>query len=289
MTPRRLTLLSVLALALAWAWLPEFTITLLCYIGLYSMVAAGLVMLTGVGGMTSFGQAAFVGVGAYATAWVCTSPALAAAVGVRLDPVWLPWFGLLLGLLVAAIVAWALGAITLKLSGHYLPLATIAWGLSLYYLFGNLQVLGGHTGMTGVPPITIGPLSLAAPRAIGVLIWALLLLALWCLSNLLDSSQGRAIRALKSSRVMAESMGVDTGRQRLKLFVLAALLAALSGWLYAHLQRFLNPTPFNLSTGIEYLFMAVIGGAGHLWGAVLGAASIVLLKEQLQDLLPALL
>ena len=75
MTPRRLTLLSVLALALVWAWLPEFTITLLCYIALYAMVAAGLVMLTGVGGMTSFGQAAFVGLGAYATALVTTSPA----------------------------------------------------------------------------------------------------------------------------------------------------------------------------------------------------------------------
>ena len=289
MTPRRLTLLSVLALALVWAWLPEFTITLLCYIGLYSMVAAGLVMLTGVGGMTSFGQAAFVGVGAYATAWVCTSPALAAAVGVRLDPVWLPWFGLLLGLLVAAVVAWALGAITLKLSGHYLPLCTIAWGLSLYFLFGNLEVLGGQTGTTGLPPLVIGGVSLAAPRALGPLIWATLLLMLWALHNLLDSREGRAIRALKGGRLMAESMGVDTAGYRVKVFVLAALMAALSGWFYAHLQRFVNPTPFNLNIGIEFLFMAVVGGAGHLWGAVLGAALITLLKSRLQDVLPQLL
>ena len=85
---------------------------------------------------------------------------------------------------------------------------------------------------------------------------------------------------------MAESMGVDTARYRIKVFVLAALLAAVSGWLYAHMQRFVNPTPFNLNIGIEYLFMAVVGGAGHLWGAVLGAALITLLKEQLQDILP---
>jgi len=289
MTPRRLTLIAVAALALAWGWLPEFTITLLCYIGLYAMVAAGLVMLTGVGGMTSFGQAAFVGVGAYATAWVCTSPTLAAALGGRLDPVWLPWLGLLLGVLLAAAVAWILGAVTLKLSGHYLPLATIAWGLGIYFLFGNLEVLGGHTGTGGLPPIVVGGVSLAASRVMGLVIWATLLLLLWALHNLLDSREGRAIRALKGGRLMAESMGVDTAAQRVKVFVLAALLAALSGWFYAHLQRFVNPTPFNLNIGIEYLFMAVVGGAGHLWGAVLGAALITLLKSQLQDVLPRLL
>jgi branched-chain amino acid transport system permease protein len=83
-------------------------------------------------------------------------------------------------------------------------------------------------------------------------------------------------------------MGVDTGRQRLKVFVLAAMLAGLSGWLYAHQQRFVNPTPFNLNIGIEYLFMAVVGGAGHLWGAIVGATLITLMKQELQDLLPQL-
>ena len=289
MTPRRLTVLCVAALALVWGWLPEYSITLLNYIGLYAMVAAGLVLLTGVGGMTSFGQAAFVGVGAYATAWVCTSAAVAQALDGWLAPSLLPWLGLLLGLAVTAVVAWTLGRITLKLSGHYLPLGTIAWGLSLYYLFGNLEFLGGHTGISGVPPLTIAGLSLAEPRWLGLAIWAVLLFALWALHNLLDSREGRAIRALKTSRVMAESMGVDTATYRVKVFVLAALLAAVSGWFYAHLQRFVNPSPFSLSIGIEFLFMAVVGGAGHLWGAVLGAALITLLKSKLQDILPQLL
>ncbi|MES1163818.1 MAG: ATP-binding cassette domain-containing protein, partial [Rhizobacter sp.] len=166
---------------------------------------------------------------------------------------------------------------------------TIAWGLSLYYLFGNLDFLGGQTGITGVPALTVAGFSLASPRALGPVIWGALLLVLWALHNLLDSREGRAIRALKSGRVMAESMGVDTAGYRVKVFVLAAVLAALSGWLYAHLQRFVNPTPFNLTIGIEYLFMAVVGGAGHLWGAVLGATLITLVKEQLQDILPQLL
>lgn len=288
-TPRQLTLVLVVALALAWGFLPEFTVSVLSNIGLYALVAAGLVMLTGVGGMTSFGQAAFVGMGAYATAWICTSPTAAAWLGGAVSPALLPWAGLLLGLVFTFALAWALGSVTLKLQGHYLPLCTIAWGLGLYYLFGNMEFLGGQTGITGVPPLVVAGVSLATPRALGVVIWAVLLLALWALHNLLDSREGRAIRALKGGRLMAESMGVDTARHRIKLFVLAALLAAVSGWLYAHLQRFVNPTPFNLNIGIELLFMAVVGGAGHLWGALLGASLITLLKEKLQDVLPALL
>ena len=288
MTSRHLTWLAIALLALSWPLFGAFTITLVNYIGLYSLVAVGLVMLTGVGGITSFGQAAFVGLGAYATAWICTSPTAAQALS-ALPAGALPWLGLLLGLVVTALIAWFLGAVTLPLAGHFLPLGTLAWGLSLYYIFGNLDGLGGFTGITGVPPLSIGGFELSSPRVLGVLIWAVLLLAIWALHNLLDSREGRAIRALKSGRVMAESMGVDTARQRMKLFVLAALLSAVSGWLYAHLQRFVNPTPFDLNIGIEYLFMAVVGGSGHLWGAVLGATLITLLKEQLQDWLPRLL
>ena len=289
MNTRHLTLAAVAALALGWGLLPDFTLTLLSYIALYALVAAGLVMLTGVGGMTSFGQAAFVGMGAYATAWVCTSPGAAQYLPAALSGAWLPWIGLVLGLAATFALAWMLGAITLRLSGHYLPLGTLAWGLSLYYLFGNIEGLGGFTGLSGLPPLVLGGFSLASPMRLGPVIWGVLLLALWALHNLLDSREGRAIRALKGGRVMAESMGIDTAHYRIKLFVLAALLAAISGWLYAHLQRFVNPTPFNINIGIEYLFMAVVGGAGHLWGAVLGAALITLLKEQLQDVLPKLL
>ena len=288
MKPQVLVIGFVALLAAVWGFLPPFTVTLLCYIGLYSLVAVGLVMLTGVGGMTSFGQAAFVGLGAYATAWICTAPEAAEWLSFLPKGLY-PWVGLVLGLVVTALIAWGLGAVTLRLSGHYLPLGTIAWGLSLYYIFGNLQALGGFTGISSLPPLEIFGISLASPRMLGIVIWAVLLLAIWALHNLLDSREGRAIRALKTGRLMAESMGVDTANQRIKLFVLAALLAAVSGWLYAHLQRFVNPTPFNLNIGIEYLFMAVVGGSGHLWGAVLGATLITLLKEQLQDWLPRLL
>ncbi|KEH08875.1 hypothetical protein GY14_16380 [Delftia tsuruhatensis] len=106
-----------------------------------------------------------------------------------------------------------------------------------------MEFLGGQTGITGIAPLVIGGVSLASPRAMGVVIWAVLLVALWLLHNLLDSREGRAIRALRGGRVMAESMGIDTAHYRVKLFVLAALLATLSGWLYAHMQRFVSPAP----------------------------------------------
>ena len=88
---------------------------------------------------------------------------------------------------------------------------------------------------------------------------------------------------------MAESFGVDTARMKIIIFIYAALLASLSGWLYAHLLRFVNPTPFSINAGIEYLFMAVVGGAASVWGAVVGAGILTILKQWLQDLLPKLL
>ena len=124
-TRRQLTLAAVALLAICWPFLPEFTVVVLSYIGLYALVAAGLVMLTGVGGMTSFGQAAFVGVGAYATAWACTSPDAVLVLGGVVGIAALPWVGLVIGLVASFAVAWTLGAMTVRLSGHYLHCARL--------------------------------------------------------------------------------------------------------------------------------------------------------------------
>jgi len=272
---QRLPLLVFLGLlAVGPLMLSEFYVTLLNYIGLYSIVALGLVLLTGVGGLTSFGQAAFVGLGAYATGYLSTAYAVS------------PWLALLVGLALTALVALILGLLTLRLSGHYLPLGTIAWGISLYFLFGNMEFLGGHSGLTGIPILELFGYKLDSGREFYYLIWAVLLGAILATQNLLDSREGRAIRALKGGSLMAESMGVNTARAKVVIFLIAALFACVSGWLYAHLQRFVNPTPFGLHMGIEYLFMAVVGGAGHVWGALVGASLITVLKQWLQDILP---
>lgn len=257
--------------------LPEFYVTLLNYIGLYGLVALGLVLLTGVSGITSFGQAAFVGIGAYTTAAITVHFGMS------------PWLGLGAGLLVNLVLAAVLGVITLRLSGHYLPLGTICWSVSLYYVFGNMEALGGQTGMTGIPAISVFGLSLDSGRSMYYLIWLVTLAALFLTQNLLESRPGRAMRALKNNREMAENFGVNGARVKLAVFVYAALLASISGWLYAHLLRFVNPSPFGITMSIEYLFMAVVGGAGYVWGAILGSAVITVLREVLQDVLPAVL
>ena len=266
--------LLVAALAVIPLAAPEFWVTLGNYIGLYSIVALGLVLLTGVAGQTSFGQAAFVGLGAYTTAYLTTKYGTS------------PWFTLAIGMAITAAVALFLGFITLRMKGHYLPLATIVWGMSLFYVFGNLEILGGHTGMSGIPALSFAGFELKSEHRYYYLIWGIALASLWATNNLLDSRPGRAIRALKGGLEMAEAFGVNAARLKIVTFVYAALLACISGWLYAHLQRFVNPTPFGIPQGIEYLFMAVVGGAGSVWGAVLGATLITLLKQVLQDVLP---
>ena len=286
MNPRYLLLALVVVLGVAPLLLPPYYVTLLNYIGLYTLVVLGLVLLTGVGGMTSFGQAAFVGLGAYTSAYLTTTEQL---------PAWLAWAGtstwlaLLVGVVLTISVAMILGAMTLKLSGHYLPLGTIAWGLSLYYLFGTVESLGGHTGVSGLPSISLFGIELDKGEKIYYLIWAVLLLAIVITQNLLNSREGRAIRVLKGGQVMGESMGINTFRSKMVIFVISAVFAAISGWLYAHTQRFVNPTPFGLNMGIDYLFMALIGGVGSVWGALLGTGILTLLKQWLQDLLPHLL
>ncbi|WP_434107855.1 branched-chain amino acid ABC transporter ATP-binding protein/permease [Paraburkholderia caffeinilytica] len=256
---------------------PEYWVTLLNYIGLYSIVAIGLVLLTGIGGMTSFGQAAFVGIGAYATAYLTTTYGVS------------PWLALIAGVVVTALIALMLGLVTMRLSGHFLPLGTIAWGLALFYLFGNLEMLGKYDGINGIPVLNVFGINLESGRHIYYLIWVVVLGAVISVQNLLNSRPGRAIRALRGGGMMAEAMGVNTAWMRVVIFVYAAVLASISGFLYAHLQRAVNPTPFGLNHGIEFLFMAVVGGVSHVWGAVLGAAILTILQDYLQTLLPKLL
>ncbi|MEW5890468.1 MAG: branched-chain amino acid ABC transporter ATP-binding protein/permease [Pseudomonadota bacterium] len=276
MRARALPALFLVALAVAPLVLPSFYVTLLNYIGLATLVTLGLVVLTGVAGIVSFGQQAFVGLAAYTTAVLTT------LLGVS------PWLTLLAGLAVTAAVGLLLGVITLRLSGHYLSISTIAWGIALYFLFGYLPILGQYSGIDNIPPVALFGWALDTGAKSYYLIWIVTGAALIAARNLLDSRCGRAIRALRFRGVMAESFGVNTASLKMLIFLYAALLAGLSGWLHAHFLRFVSPHAFGVNAGIDYLFMAVIGGASQVWGAVLGASVLTVLKEWLKDLLPAL-
>ncbi len=255
---------------------PEFWINQLNAIGIASLVVIGLVVLTGVGGLTSFGQATFVGIGAYATAWLSAT----------MDGS--PWLGLVLGIVLTLLLAFVLAQVTLRLSGHYLSLATIAVCLIFYYLYGNMPFLGRHDGIPGIPPISLFGYPLLQAKSIYYLIWLVVLLAAWTAINLLDSRSGRAIRALKNGEKMAASFGVHTFGYKVIAFVYAAVLAGLAGWLYAHEQRAVSPSTFGINYGIEYLFMMVVGSVSSVWGGIFGAAVILTLKDQIQDIAPRL-
>ncbi|MFM0500739.1 branched-chain amino acid ABC transporter ATP-binding protein/permease [Paraburkholderia caffeinilytica] len=268
--------LGVMMVALAPCVLGDFAISLLNDIGIASMVVLGLILLTGVGGAISFGQAAFVGIAAYASAWLTTAHSVS------------PWLGLLFALILTGACALGIGALTLRLRGHFLPLSTIAWGLSIPMLFGNLEALGNHSGLSNIPALQLGYWKLDTARSIYYLIWfAACLLALFSY-NLLYSRSGRAMRALRGGSTLLASVGADAYQVRLSLFLIAALYAGLAGWLYAHANRFVSPTPFDLSASIEYLLMAVGGGLGKLAGALVGSALVLALKNGLQDVLPLL-
>ena len=283
MKSKYLILIFALIVFISPLILPTYQVTLLNYIGLNALVVLGLVLVTGVGGMTTFGQAALVGIGAYTTAYLTVTeqlPNFLAWTGGNL------WFGLLFGILITLCSALLVGGLTLKLSGHYLPLGTIAWGISLYYFFSTIESLGGHSGISNIPNISIAGYAFDSGNKMYYLIWLVVFAAIIVTKNLLNSREGRAMRALKGGQVMAESMGVNTFRSKMIVFMIASIFASVSGWLYAHTQSFINPTPFGLQMGIDYLFMALLGGVGSIWGAILGAGIFTLVRQWLQDFLP---
>ncbi len=283
--PWRLGLLAAFLTFLAVApWvLSPFYVTLLNFIGMYSMVTMGLVLLTGYAGLASLGQAAFMGVGAYAAA------VLSSRYGVN------PWLGILSGVVLSSLVAWFIGLITLRLKGHFLALATLAWGIVITGILRNwIAVTGGNTGYgigaeQRIPVLSVFGFSLRDERFYYYLIWGCALLLLVLSLNLMRSRTGRAIKSLRTGSVAAASFGVDVAQLKMLSFVLAAAYAALAGGLFAHLFRFISPNPFDLNQSIDFLIMAVVGGLSSLWGAIFGAGLFVVFEEVLQETLPQLI
>jgi branched-chain amino acid transport system permease protein len=274
-----LALLPLLIVVVLIPMLPirESWVTTFSYIGIYAIVTLGIVLLTGMAGMLSFGQAAFVGLGAYSTALISTSAGLS------------PWIGLPVGWVATAACAWVLGRITLRMTGPYLPITTMLWGLALYFTFANLDWLGRNDGLSGIPPLSVFGFSLVGQTPMYGLIWGFVVLALLGLRNYLNSRLGRATRALLGGTVMPEAMGIDTVHLKTLVFVYAALLASTAGWLYAHMVRAISPSAFGFSYSVEFVFMAVVGGVGQLWGAIIGSGVLTILKDLLQSYVPKLL
>lgn len=255
---------------------PLSLVTYLNYVGLHSLVCLGLVFLTGYIRVTSFGQAAFVGIGAYTTA------ILMASYG------WNPFSALMLAMLFSAISAFVIGWLTINLAGHYLVLGTMAWGISIYLLFGNVAFFGGFNGISSIPSFDFVFFDFGIQNNYLILIWSLVALVFYGSCQSLKSRQGRAVRVL-SDPLLSESYGINVNKLKIKTFVISAVFASISGWVSAHYLSVVNPGPFGVQASIDYLFMAVLGGVNSIFGALVGPAVVEALRIIIRDYSPSFL
>jgi branched-chain amino acid transport system permease protein len=267
--------LLVLVAALVWV-LPSYYTGLLTQIGLYALVTIGLNLFMGYAGQVSLGQAAFVGIGAY------TSAALAAKAGVT------PWLGMVAGAIVAALVAYVLSFVALRLRENLLALATLALGIVINVVFNQWEYIGGSSGFKDIPGFALGRY-VFDQRAYAVFAWALLALGVWFAGNLVRSSFGRSLVAISAGELGAEALGVDAERLKRQTFVLSAVYAGVAGALYASSFSYIDPSSFSFLLSVNFVLMSVIGGIRSLWGAVIGAAVVVTLGQLLQVTVPIVL
>jgi branched-chain amino acid transport system permease protein len=248
------------------------------FIGLFSLIVIGLSLLAGHAGQVSLGQAAFYGLGAYLSAISTMRLGLA------------PWLALPLAAAGAALIAYLLGAPIFVLRGHFLVLGTLGLNIVIDVLVRNMQGLtGGPTGLTGIPPLSIGPVAIVGDLSYYYLVWTLVLAVLWLGRNLVSSSIGRVLTAVRASEVAAASVGINPAFYKTRVFAFSGALAGLAGALYVHYLSFVSPSPFAFNFSIDLLVMSVLGGIFHLPGAVVGTAIVTGLREGLRTVMPRLL
>jgi branched-chain amino acid transport system permease protein len=251
-------------------WLSEANLTVYTLAGLYAVTAIGLSLLMGYAGQASLGQAVFFAIGAYAAAVLSLHgvPTVAA---------------LLAAPVIAAAVAAAVGIPILRLRGHYLAFATLAFQMIVLAVISNTAFLGGGLGFTAIPSLGIGGVVLSSSRGYAWLAWAVTAAATVLTLNLIRSRPGRALRALATSEVAAESAGIAVVRYKLAVFALSAAYAGFAGGIYAFFIGYISPDSFPVDLSIEFVVMVVIFGLGSVWGAVLGAVGISVLVQVLNQ------
>lgn len=261
----------------AWALLPllaaRHLVDLLVFAGLYTIAGLGVAFLLGQCGIVNLAQSLFYGVGAYCVAYFCAVKGLPS----------LPAFatGIVLSAAIAALVGWPI----LRLSGHFLALATLALAVIGQVLFLEWDWLtGGTLGIGGIPHISLFGFALNTPQRFYYLVWPIAALLLILHHNLLHSRNGLALRSMRDAPDAAAGLGVDIHRLKVQMFMLSAALGSLAGSLFAHYVTFVNVDSFAVDRAIAFLLIAVLGGAYTVWGAVLGALFITILPQWLSRL-----
>ena len=269
LTNRKLWMGMILSLFLL---LPHFSGNYILYLaslaGVYSIVSIGLNLLFGFTGLISIGHAAFLGTGAYTTAILLT----------RMPAIPFPVILILSGLL-AAVLGMIVGLPALRLSGHYLAMATMGFGFVMEEIFLHWESLTrGALGIT-VPKVSIGPLRLATGVSKYYLILLMVLLMILVARNILNSKTGRAFIAIRDNETAAQAMGVHLAWYKTISFVISAFYAGIAGSLYAVLLSYINAESFHLMVSVFYLEMVVVGGIASIMGSILGAIFLTALPE----------
>lgn len=235
--------------------------------GIYCLITMGLSLLMGYAGQISLGHAAFYGIGAY------VSGILTAKYGLN------PWMCMFIGAAVSAVVAFLVGAPSLKLKGHYLAMATLAFGIIVFIVFNEeIEWTGGPDGMIGIPGLSLFGFEFDSIIRYYYLVWFAVFMFFIFTINIIQSGSGRALRAIHASESAARAMGVDISRFKIMVFVYSAVLASFAGSLYAHYLNFINPSTFDLFFSIKLLIMISLGGMHEIWGAIVGAILVTFLS-----------
>lgn len=258
-------------LILPWCLTNEYYVNVLIISGLNAIVAVGLNLLLGFAGQISLGHAAFYGLAAYTTSILTTTYNLPIIAGI------------LAGIVLVGLVAYLIGIPTLKLSGHYLAMATLGFGIIVYIFFNEtIELTGGPSGFVGIPRLSLFGYSFDSDLSYYYLVVFVLAIVLMFSLNLIRSRIGRALRAIHTSEKAAQISGIDIARYKLFIFVLSAILAGIAGVLYAHYLEFIAPSSFGFNHSVLLVTMVVLGGMTNVWGAVAGAFFLTMLPEFLR-------
>ncbi len=242
----------------------SYWIYTLTIVGIYATALIGLNVLVGYAGQMSFATTTFMAIGGYSSAVLTTKLG------------WNPWAACAAGVILAGLVAYAIGFPLLRLRGHYLAMATFALAICTISLVSGAQAItGGTSGLPGVPPLTAGNVNFATPVAAYYLCVAVCALALAAAAGLVNSRTGRAWRALANREDVATSVGIDVRRYKASAFVVAAVFAAIAGALYVEFTSFVSPDLYDSSMVVQIFIMLFIGGVGTPYGPLLGTALVV--------------
>lgn len=277
MNAKNLRAMLVLVFVVAWAVLPLISqrhmIDTFNFAALLAIGGLGVGMLLGQCGIVNLGQAAFYGVGAYATAYGTTA----------LEWHWLP--SMLMGMLVSGGVAAIIGYPILRLSGFFLALATLAVGSIAGVLFFEWDWLtGGTLGVGGIPKLSLMGFELSDPTRFHYFLWPLVAFLLWLAGNIVHSRQGLAMRAMRDAPTAAEVLSIDMHRIKTIMFVMCAVLGAIAGSLFAHYVSFVSVQSFTVERSILFLLVPVVAGARSVLGIIIGALFVALMPEALSML-----